>query len=437
LTTESRIFVLTTFTLAYMNILNAQWVQQNSGTYAMLSDVVMLDSTTAIIVGRDGSILKTIDSGKHWRNTAPQLDCKPDSVACFMRWNAVSFCDSLHGIVVGDSKTLLTTDGGELWQFCSLNGPQAFLSAFFWTKNMIYVGDDSGRVFLSIDSGKTWDYNKISNQAILSLFFYVTPSMSSRPVYALSPFSVFSTGGAGFNDWKEEHLPITNWGSVTRGSNFMWGDPAFIVGYDGQLIIAPVIFKKSFPDTSWQRYSFTSTFSVTSSIGSLNDVTVPTSNVSFICGDYGIVLKTIDSGKIWFPQLTGSTRNLYAIDFYNEHCGIAVGDSGTILYTSSGGDIAIGVKGYEKVPVEFTLAQNYPNPFNPSTTISFTLPSRSFVSLKVFDLLGREVATLVNENKNAGACSVRYDASTLTSGVYFYRLLAGSFIETKKLLLLK
>jgi hypothetical protein len=91
----------------------------------------------------------------------------------------------------------------------------------------------------------------------------------------------------------------------------------------------------------------------------------------------------------------------------------------------------------DRVPKTYTLSQNYPNPFNPSTTISFTLPSRSFVSLKVFDLLGREVATLVNENKNAGACSVRYDASTLTSGVYFYRLLAGSFIETKKLLFLK
>ena len=85
----------------------------------------------------------------------------------------------------------------------------------------------------------------------------------------------------------------------------------------------------------------------------------------------------------------------------------------------------------------YTLEQNYPNPFNPVTTISYTIAAKDFVTIKVFDLLGKEVATLVNEEKPAGSYSINFNASRLSSGVYFYRMKAGSFVETKKLILMK
>jgi hypothetical protein len=85
----------------------------------------------------------------------------------------------------------------------------------------------------------------------------------------------------------------------------------------------------------------------------------------------------------------------------------------------------------------FNLMQNYPNPFNPSTSISFSLPKRSFVSLKVFDLLGKEVATIVSEELAAGIYSQTWNAANMSSGIYFYRLQAGSYIKTKKLILLR
>jgi hypothetical protein len=85
----------------------------------------------------------------------------------------------------------------------------------------------------------------------------------------------------------------------------------------------------------------------------------------------------------------------------------------------------------------FSLSQNYPNPFNPATTISFYLPSKSFVSLKIFDLLGRDIATIISEEMPAGGYSRQWIASKMTSGIYFYRLQAGSYSETKKLILLK
>ena len=87
------------------------------------------------------------------------------------------------------------------------------------------------------------------------------------------------------------------------------------------------------------------------------------------------------------------------------------------------------------VPMRFTLCQNYPNPFNPSTTITYELPKSTEVKLSVYDILGREVSVLVNERRNAGVHEVKLDAAGLASGVYFYRLQAGSFVDTKKFLL--
>ncbi len=89
------------------------------------------------------------------------------------------------------------------------------------------------------------------------------------------------------------------------------------------------------------------------------------------------------------------------------------------------------------IPQSFTLSQNYPNPFNPTTTIEFSLPQSANVTLKVFNILGQEVATLLNGVQRAGKYTIRFDASRLASGVYLYRLQADNFVETKKLMLLK
>jgi hypothetical protein len=89
------------------------------------------------------------------------------------------------------------------------------------------------------------------------------------------------------------------------------------------------------------------------------------------------------------------------------------------------------------IPAEFELSQNYPNPFNPSTKICFSIHSSDFVTLKVYDVIGKEVATLVDEVKSAGNYNVEFDASSLPSGIYFYKIQAGSFIDTKKMVILK
>ena len=96
-----------------------------------------------------------------------------------------------------------------------------------------------------------------------------------------------------------------------------------------------------------------------------------------------------------------------------------------------------GVQQETEIPENYLLKQNYPNPFNPSTKISYSVPAISFITLKVYDVLGSEVATLVNEEKSLGRYEVNFDATGLTSGIYFYKLTAGNFSETKKMILMR
>ncbi len=95
------------------------------------------------------------------------------------------------------------------------------------------------------------------------------------------------------------------------------------------------------------------------------------------------------------------------------------------------------VENIAELPTEYSLSQNYPNPFNPSTVISFSMVENGFVNLKVYDISGKEILTLVNESKNAGRYEVKFDGSRFASGVYFYKITAGNFSAVKRMFLIK
>ena len=140
----------------------------------------------------------------------------------------------------------------------------------------------------------------------------------------------------------------------------------------------------------------------------------------------------VDTSVISTDTLFASTR------YYWQVAAVNAGGQGPYSGVSSFLTAYLGVSlTSSEVPKVFALMQNYPNPFNPSTIISYQLPTSSVVSLKVLDVLGREIATLVNDRQNPGNHSVRFSASNLSSGVYYYRLQAGTYIETKKLTVIK
>jgi photosystem II stability/assembly factor-like uncharacterized protein len=423
--TTLRILVLASSVLTSTNVLNAQWIRQTGNPFENLTDVVMLGSQKAIAIGDRNGILRTTDAGTTWVNETIHL-------SAVFHWNAISFFDSLNGGIAGDQTVWSTTNGGISWTPLTVPLRRKMLSILCLGAGQFYVGTDSGWVFNTSDTGRTWNAEKISGWPIRSLFTHHPPIVGVSK-YALTPYSLCTQYVIPPPWWSEEILQeFQALGSQAYDGEFCnGGGPGFIVGVQGDLRAAPAILRRSMSDTSWRM--------VPGNVpgnGPLRGVSAPSANVIYVCGNDGMLLKSKDGGDTWDTTNVPTRRNLNAIYFYDENRGFAVGDSGVILYTSSGG--VTGVRDREgSLPATFSLEQNYPNPFNPSTTIVFHLPGRSFVSLKVFDVLGREIATLVSQELLAGDFPVTWDATAFPSGVYFYQLRGDSFVETKKLVLLR
>jgi hypothetical protein len=171
---------------------------------------------------------------------------------------------------------------------------------------------------------------------------------------------------------------------------------------------------------------------------------VPGSNIIYVVGSIltaNGIKRSTDGGTTWTVMTTGGISAISHLDVYkaanNVIFGYAVAGDGSCLRLRDS-VLFLGVNNNNNnVPSEYALEQNFPNPFNPSTTIRYALPGSSNVTLKIYDMLGNEVRTVVNEFKHAGTYSVNFDASSLSSGVYFYKIVAGDFTDAKKMTLVK
>lgn len=140
-----------------------------------------------------------------------------------------------------------------------------------------------------------------------------------------------------------------------------------------------------------------------------------------------------------FPPVTVSSGHTNPADIYVNRITdtLAVPNAGSNSVSFVSLSVPTGLQNTSSIANDYSLSQNYPNPFNPATTISFDVKSKGMVTLKVYDILGNEVTSLVNEELNSGSYNISFDASAYTSGVYFYELQSGSFRDVKKMLLVK
>ncbi|MBK7160478.1 MAG: T9SS type A sorting domain-containing protein [Ignavibacteria bacterium] len=174
---------------------------------------------------------------------------------------------------------------------------------------------------------------------------------------------------------------------------------------------------------SWEEKLFRSY--IQQGIGFINE------NTGWIGGWTGSTYETTDAGNSW--HLAGWGKNVNRFRFINDTLAYSVGER---VYKYSTISVGINLSSSE-IPSHFNLFQNYPNPFNPVTNLEFGIAKLGFVSLKVFDVLGKEVVTLVNEKLSPGVYESKFDGSSLSSGIYFYKLEAGDFIETKRMILIR
>ena len=272
---------------------------------------------------------------------------------------------------------LFTTTNPLLAQWIQTNGPYGgHITAFAVSGTNLFAGTDRGGLFLSTNNGTSWTA--------------ASTGLTNTDVQALA-------------------VSGTNLFAGTSGGG---------------------VFLSTNNGTSWT--------AANTGLTNTDVQALAVSGTNFFAGtDGGGVFLSTNNGTSWTAVNTGLT--------YTDVLSLAVSGTNLFAGTSGGGvwrrplsEMVTSVQRLStNLPTHFSLEQNYPNPFNPATTISFSLPSKSFVSLKVFDALGREVATLLSEELPAGTYSQQWNAASLPSGVYFYRLQSGSFIETKKLVLLR
>jgi photosystem II stability/assembly factor-like uncharacterized protein len=165
-------------------------------------------------------------------------------------------------------------------------------------------------------------------------------------------------------------------------------------------------------------------------------------NIGWAVGRDGIILNTINGGVNWVQVHSETSNNLYSLFFPNESIGWIVGSFGTLLKHNCTPSITDEASISSRIPKIFRLEQNYPNPFNPTTTIRYDLPKTANVLLKIYNMLGQEIHTLVNERQAAGKKSVVWDGrdhngEELSSGTYISWLRAGNEVQSRKIVVLR
>jgi photosystem II stability/assembly factor-like uncharacterized protein len=420
-----KIFVLLTpFFLIVTQELAAQaWSQQTSNYDSTLTNVYFVNQDIGYVCGSKGTILKTVNGGTNW---LAQNSGVTDGLA------VIQFIDKNIGYASGgwvsgakkNCTLVKTINGGDTWTNVNVSASKCGAGIWFVSADTgFYAYADSlygnSVIAKSTNAGASW--NVVYSGTGWISYFYFTDSKNGYAT--VNNGSVLKTTDGGQN-WTSLNLGEELWGSgiffFSKDTGFVGGRPSRTSGI--------WIFKTVNGGTSWQSLSAGNSFFKIFFADRNNGYAL---NVDSTFGGY--MIKSTDGGANWLDEPTPK-KSLWGIYFLNTNLGYAVGENGVILKYS----IATSVKDPpQNIPARFSLEQNYPNPFNPSTNITFSLPSRSYVSLKVFELIGREVSTIIAGELPAGNYTRQWNAANMSSGVYFYRLQAGTFGETKKLMLLR
>ena len=275
--------------------------------------------------------------------------------------------------------------------------------------------------FRSTDNGENWAEvdSGLPTNTHVNAFILVPNGVGVTDIFAGAYNGLFLSTNNG-NSWTSASTGMTNTeihSLAASGANLFAGT------YKG-------VFLSTDNGTSW--------INISTGLPTSEEFTALIAvGTNIFAGSHSGAYLSTDNGSSWGTINTGFTIYHAVRSFFISRANLyAVTSSG--IWKRPLSEMITSVQELSNnLPSKFKLEQNYPNPFNPSTKIDFQIPVLSFVEIKVYDLLGREVATLVNEEENPGEYETTFDGSKLASGVYFYRMQAGDFIQTKKLLLMK
>lgn len=282
----------------------------------------------------------------------------------------------------------------------------------------IFAISDLGGFAVSSNNGDNWSSVSVSNP---EPSYYNTIFSSGNNIYLSSNLKLFASTDNG-TIWTGYATPDSF--NVSMGA----ASGSNVVALMGRFAQPDRMYKSSNNGATWAQATMPST-NVFSLIEKDNIIFAATSNGVFLSKDYGVTWINRNQGYV------SSNSPAYALYFFNNN--VYMGTYANSVYKRNFSDI-IGIRNISsQTPNKFLLSQNYPNPFNPSTKINFSLPLKSFVRLKVYNSLGKEVANLVNEILSQGTYEYSFNGQSLTSGIYFYKLETENFSETKKMMLIK
>ncbi|MFC2093986.1 YCF48-related protein [Bacteroidota bacterium] len=457
------------------------WVNKSNDSVRYNNSVCFINADTGWIAGGNGGgfcflagfarILKTTDAGDTWMS---------DTIGFADGVSSVHFVDQNTGWVVGtcyDGETTIgrmhkTTDGGINWNRI-IPYPLISSSVFFINIDTGWVAGYS--ILKSTDGGNNWT-SQLDTLILFNSVYFVdefTGWAAGREVFLGTHQGVILKTTNGGENWENQSVGVSNWLSDIY---FVDENTGWAVGEDG------IILNTTDGGENWISQP-------SATINNLSSVHFIDENTGWVVGANGTILKTTNGGIIpveltsftaiaqsdyvelkwttatelnnlgfeierkiiksddngeWslvgFREGYGTTTEPREYSFVDDIEGI-IGNSFSYRLKQIDFDGTFEYSNVVEVDVpvltEFALDQNYPNPFNPTTTISYSLPLKSQVELAIYNALGESVMQLVNEEKPAGSYSVEFDAANLPSGVYFYQLKAGDFIQVKKMIIIK
>jgi photosystem II stability/assembly factor-like uncharacterized protein len=396
------------------------WLKANSPTTKSLTAVFFLDSLTGWAAGDSGTIIHTTNGGQSWIFQDSNLESDiidiyfwNDNVGWALAWNSSTLP---FGTII-----LRTTNRGNDWSGEQYSEENIFMFDIEFLDSLNgWMGGSQGRIVSTTNGGTNWTPSVTSGLCsgtnVLDLGL-----LSSE--YAFACGGYFDLAGVVWRKMTSQHQANTGgqWFSQCVSAEpiqqLYFLDSLNIVGVGGDFEFGTGIIKTTNGGLNW-KYTSLSVFGIALAL-SFRTASEGWAPLGFA----EKFIYTLDSGDTWNETATPENSAILDLTFTDSSHGYAVGYEGVILkYKPSTVDVKIIQT--PDLPYSNRLFQNFPNPFNPTTSIAFSISNSANVILKVYDILGEEIAILVNENKPAGTHRVAFNAQDLPSGVYYYELIS-------------
>ena len=408
-----------------------------------------MNSAIGMAVGYKGLILITTNNGLNWINNFPSLRGFGYGI------NSIRFCNKYTGFAVTGNNILKTTNRGNNWLVLTTPVTRGLSDLAVVDSIIIYAvgGEPSSSepvLIKTSNGGLNWlTQNSNLNHGIVSISF-INPSTG----YCMSWGEVSKTTDGG-NQWikissiggfsiffvnaNTGYISNYTYAYKTINGGNTWnsipadGEEMFFLNPDTgfTVSIGMKIRKTTNGGMNWTVQAQSALTWRFYAIHFFNSMT------GYAAGDFGAIAKTTNGGINWYYQMTPTNQRFASVYMTDTNECFVAGMNNTILKTTSGGE-PFGIQSLNnEFPSSPSLSQNYPNPFNPVTKVKYDVPKSSFVKITIYDVLGREIETLVNQTQKPGSYEVTWNGSRFASGVYFYKLMTDEFVETKKMVLIK